>query len=90
MNKKMLSFCHFAVIFQSVVSIALLSRFYEYTVFSELTIYGFGSITEDYPRYFQALNGLLGMNAISILVTLFGIYITAKPEKKSIYAFMAL
>ena len=51
-GKYFVGFCFFAIIFQSIVSLALLSRFSELTVLTELSSYGLGNITNDYPRYF--------------------------------------
>lgn len=55
---------------------------------TDLKQYGFGNMREDYPRYFQALDGLLGMNALSIIASAFGFLVLAKPEKKNIYTFI--
>jgi hypothetical protein len=78
-NKGFQGFFFFVIIFQSIVSISLLSRFTEYTALSELSTYGLGNMRNDYPRYFSTLDGLLGMDALSILAALFGVMVLAKP-----------
>ena len=89
-KKGFLAFFFFAIIFQSTVSMSILSVFRELLVLDDLNAYNLGNAEEDYPRYFQALNGLLGMNALSILTAFYGSILLYKSNKKSIYSFITL
>ena len=43
-----------------------------------------------FPQYFSSLDGLLGLNALSILSSLFGLLILLKYNKKSFFAFILI
>jgi hypothetical protein len=43
--------------------------------FENYSVSNFGNIINQYPRYFNSLYGLLGMNALSIIACLFGIIV---------------
>jgi hypothetical protein len=51
-NKAIIGFFFFAIIFQSVVSLGLLARFYELTALSGLNVFGLQNMVAEYPRYF--------------------------------------
>jgi hypothetical protein len=45
---------------------------------------------KDYPRYFASMDGLLGLNALSILGAFYGLFLIYRSNKKSVYSFLVL